>query len=98
MVNECALAPFRVRGTLPDMSARMPCPTCGAEVIMAPEQRPASFPFCSPRCRTIDLGAWANGSYTVAGRSMTVDVDGLGEDDDLQRLRRQADDYQEPQR
>lgn len=23
------------------------------------------FPFCSPRCRTIDLGRWLGESYTV---------------------------------
>jgi endogenous inhibitor of DNA gyrase (YacG/DUF329 family) len=24
------------------------------------------FPFCSPRCRTIDLGKWASGAYVVS--------------------------------
>ena len=23
------------------------------------------FPFCSPRCRLIDLGRWLNGSYAL---------------------------------
>lgn len=39
------------------------CPTCGASVewTLAARWRP----FCSERCRTIDLGAWASESYRV---------------------------------
>jgi endogenous inhibitor of DNA gyrase (YacG/DUF329 family) len=25
-----------------------------------------SLPFCSPRCKTIDLGKWLGGDYTVS--------------------------------
>jgi endogenous inhibitor of DNA gyrase (YacG/DUF329 family) len=25
----------------------------------------AEFPFCSDRCRTIDLGKWATGAYVI---------------------------------
>jgi endogenous inhibitor of DNA gyrase (YacG/DUF329 family) len=25
----------------------------------------AEFPFCSERCRTIDLGKWASGAYVI---------------------------------
>lgn len=32
------------------------CPTCGKPVEWSPEQR--WRPFCSERCRLIDLGAW----------------------------------------
>ena len=42
----------------------VPCPTC---------RRPAPYsegnrwrPFCSERCRGLDLGAWASESYRVA--------------------------------
>ena len=39
------------------------CPICKKEVTPdAPE-----FPFCSPRCRTIDLGNWASEKYKVPG-------------------------------
>lgn len=24
-------------------------------------------PFCSQRCKTVDLGAWASGAYVIAG-------------------------------
>jgi endogenous inhibitor of DNA gyrase (YacG/DUF329 family) len=36
-----------------------PCPICGKAVA---EQSP-TFPFCSPRCRLVDLGRWFTGSY-----------------------------------
>jgi endogenous inhibitor of DNA gyrase (YacG/DUF329 family) len=42
------------------------CPTCKREV--APRDENAAFPFCSPRCRAVDLGRWFTGAYTVAGR------------------------------
>lgn len=39
------------------------CPRCGAAVAWLPENR--FRPFCSERCRQIDLGAWANEEYRV---------------------------------
>lgn len=39
------------------------CPTCGKPVAWAPEN--AFRPFCSERCRNIDLGAWAAEEYKV---------------------------------
>lgn len=41
----------------------VPCPHCGKRVAFAPENR--WRPFCSERCRQIDLGAWAAGEYRV---------------------------------
>ena len=41
----------------------VPCPRCGAQAPYAPENR--WRPFCSERCRVIDLGAWASESYRV---------------------------------
>lgn len=42
------------------------CPTCQADVewIEKNEHRP----FCSDRCRLIDLGAWASEEYKIAGK------------------------------
>ncbi len=42
---------------------RVKCPTCGKEVSWVPESR--YRPFCSERCRKIDLGAWAAEEYRV---------------------------------
>jgi hypothetical protein len=39
------------------------CPTCGATVEWS-ASRPWR-PFCSERCRIIDLGAWASEAYRV---------------------------------
>jgi uncharacterized protein len=41
------------------------CPTCRTEA-KSREENP-SFPFCSPRCRAVDLGRWFIGEYRVAG-------------------------------
>lgn len=48
----------------PDSAARtVRCPTCGKETPWTPAHR--WRPFCSERCRLIDLGAWASESYRV---------------------------------
>ena len=39
------------------------CPTCGKGVEWSPGN--PHRPFCSERCRTIDLGAWAAERYRV---------------------------------
>jgi len=41
----------------------VPCPRCGAPSVYAPGNR--WRPFCSERCRVIDLGAWASEAYRV---------------------------------
>jgi endogenous inhibitor of DNA gyrase (YacG/DUF329 family) len=41
------------------------CPTCGTEVIWSAESK--WRPFCSDRCRLIDLGEWASESHRIAG-------------------------------
>ena len=38
------------------------CPICKNPVTTADLE----FPFCSQRCRTIDLGKWASGQYVIA--------------------------------
>jgi endogenous inhibitor of DNA gyrase (YacG/DUF329 family) len=48
---------------------KLRCPICKKAV----KSTDAEFPFCSPRCRTIDLGKWASGAYVVA--SPTSDED-----------------------
>ena len=39
------------------------CPQCGARVAWAPTSR--WRPFCTERCKLIDLGAWASEEYRV---------------------------------
>jgi uncharacterized protein len=45
------------------------CPACGGESIYAPSN--AARPFCSERCKGIDLGAWASESFRVAAQTTT---------------------------
>ena len=42
------------------------CPTCGGKSLYGPEN--PWRPFCSERCRSIDLGAWANESYRMPAK------------------------------
>jgi endogenous inhibitor of DNA gyrase (YacG/DUF329 family) len=39
------------------------CPQCGGPSVYAPENR--WRPFCSERCKNLDLGAWASESFRV---------------------------------
>ena len=38
------------------------CPTCKKQV----KAQDPEFPFCSERCRLIDLGKWASGEYVIS--------------------------------
>ena len=38
------------------------CPTCRKLVLRGEE----NFPFCSERCKLIDLGKWASGDYVIS--------------------------------
>jgi uncharacterized protein len=39
------------------------CPQCGKEVVWGDES--PYRPFCSERCKLIDLGQWANEGYRI---------------------------------
>jgi endogenous inhibitor of DNA gyrase (YacG/DUF329 family) len=41
------------------------CPTCGAPVQWSTQS--PNRPFCSERCKLIDLGAWAAGEHAIPG-------------------------------
>ena len=41
----------------------LPCPTCSKPVAWTTEAR--FKPFCSERCKLIDLGAWASERYSI---------------------------------
>jgi endogenous inhibitor of DNA gyrase (YacG/DUF329 family) len=52
--------------------SQVKCPNCGRET----EYQGNDFrPFCSERCKMLDLGAWIDGEYTlpVEGTEMTED-------------------------
>lgn len=56
------------------------CPTCREKSEFSPTN--CWRPFCSERCKLIDLGAWANEEYRVAGKS-GLNEDGLTLEEDL---------------
>jgi endogenous inhibitor of DNA gyrase (YacG/DUF329 family) len=41
------------------------CPTCHKTVNITPSNQIKFFPFCSQRCKLIDLGAWLDGDYKI---------------------------------
>jgi len=45
-----------------DPRAARPCPICGK-----PAEAPRHLPFCSGRCRQVDLGRWFGEVYRVPG-------------------------------
>ncbi len=47
------------------------CPTCRTIVLRSDPE----YPFCSDRCRTIDLGKWASGGYVIS-----TPINNMGED------------------
>jgi endogenous inhibitor of DNA gyrase (YacG/DUF329 family) len=52
------------------------CPLCKKETAW--EDNPFR-PFCSERCRLIDLGKWAAEEYRVAGEEQSLPDDGEDE-------------------
>ena len=44
---------------------RLACPTCKRSILWS-EEFPWR-PFCSERCRMVDLGAWLSGAHAIPG-------------------------------
>jgi endogenous inhibitor of DNA gyrase (YacG/DUF329 family) len=63
------------------------CPRCGKPTVFSPEN--PCRPFCSDRCKLIDLGQWAEGKYAIptetpghSGSTPLVESDDYDEDED----------------
>jgi endogenous inhibitor of DNA gyrase (YacG/DUF329 family) len=50
-------------GAKEDAKGAKPCPICGKPATEA------SRPFCSERCRDVDLNRWLSNSYAIPGRN-----------------------------
>jgi endogenous inhibitor of DNA gyrase (YacG/DUF329 family) len=61
--------------TQPPAKKILRCPTCNKLVTLGDPD----MPFCSDRCRVIDLGKWASGAYVIS--SPVLDPDVLGDID-----------------
>ncbi|AKF05784.1 DNA gyrase inhibitor YacG [Sandaracinus amylolyticus] len=56
------------------------CPICHRALPSSAPDKSPTHPFCSARCKLIDLGNWLDGSYRIAGPSaLPDDDDGDGE-------------------
>lgn len=56
----------------------MRCPVCG-HVLATSAAGGAVPPFCSARCRAIDLGRWLTESYRIPGPSVQEEAEGLAD-------------------
>jgi endogenous inhibitor of DNA gyrase (YacG/DUF329 family) len=52
------------------------CPVCDAHVDL---ERSPTVPFCSERCRLIDLGRWLDEAYAVPEQKTPDDEEGADE-------------------
>ena len=57
------------------------CPICKAKFDVKSAQDEGIFPFCSERCKLVDLGKWLDGQYTIASED-TLDHDKADTSDD----------------
>jgi endogenous inhibitor of DNA gyrase (YacG/DUF329 family) len=55
-------------------AVRITCPICKTVLENAPDDFPPR-PFCSPRCKLVDLGNWLNDSYRIPTSERPEDTD-----------------------
>lgn len=53
------------------MATQVDCPTCGTKVVW--NDTSTFRPFCSNRCKQIDLGAWAEEKYAIPAVNLPED-------------------------
>ena len=61
---------------MPKRLRSLRCPTCRTLVL----RTTPDFPFCSERCRLIDLGRWASGKYVVSSPLLEPEAAELGKE------------------
>ena len=54
-----------------NIQKKISCPTCGKQTTWCPEN--TFRPFCSDRCKLIDLGEWASETRKIPGEHVTDD-------------------------
>ena len=52
------------------------CPRCGKEYFFVSLDQHKPFPFCSQRCRDIDLGKWILEQYTISENATSGNAEG----------------------
>ncbi|HEV2579140.1 MAG TPA: DNA gyrase inhibitor YacG [Acidobacteriaceae bacterium] len=71
------------------MTKPLLCPICKKPVDLASED----VPFCSERCRLIDLGKWASGDYKISSPALDPDLLEEIEEAELRAQRRREDEH-----
>jgi endogenous inhibitor of DNA gyrase (YacG/DUF329 family) len=61
---------------------RVRCPICAKSFEIKAVSDLPSFPFCSERCRLVDLGRWIDGSYVLPGQEKPAEKDGDSDQDE----------------
>ncbi len=60
----------------------MKCPICKKETTLENE----FYPFCSERCKIIDLGNWASEKYVISTPIQPGEEPSEANDDDVEKL------------
>lgn len=53
--------------TVTPLRSKRPCPECGKQSARE------TYPFCSVRCKDVDLNRWLTGRYVIPGRDGEAD-------------------------
>jgi uncharacterized protein len=69
------------------------CPICRKPLPISESGLPATFPFCSKRCRDVDFFRWSEGKYAIAEPLDPQSLDAQSLDE---QLRSQEDKTAEP--
>jgi uncharacterized protein len=59
--------------------SRAKCPKCGRQIAAVPAN--PWRPFCSERCRLLDLGAWLSERHAIPGEKAVPDPDSHSPDE-----------------
>ncbi len=60
---------------------KLNCPNCSKTFEL--DSKSTFKPFCSERCKLIDLGEWASGSHQIKGESLKPNLTGQIDEFDL---------------
>ena len=58
------------------MVRKQNCPTCGKTFSLKQGEPLAYFPFCSDRCKLVDLGRWFDGGYVILPDGLSQETQG----------------------
>mgnify|MGYP001770763725 CR=1 FL=1 len=78
------------RGNLSTGSSEMPkvtCPICGKQTDWEGNEY---RPFCTERCKLLDLGAWVSGEYGLPVEPASLTDEDLAELERLKAIRQEA--------